>query len=222
MCFSPEVDLVAGVAIVGIGFDTLRHVDQTSQRALASLPLAFGGHQIVEAVVWWSVQGDIGAAAGDWAAWAYLAVAFGLLPWFVPLAVRAIEPDAGRRDKMAALAVVGGAVSVVLMAAVIRGPVVVTDGGRYLQYGVPLSFGGVLVAAYVLATCGALLLSTHRFAAQFGAVNLVAVILLSVMLSSGFISLWCAWAAVVSVAIALHLRQPGRATRPAHRAGVLS
>ena len=37
--------------------------------------------------------------------------------------------------------------------------------------------------------------------------NLLAVTGLALLLSNGLISLWCVWAAVTSVAIALHLRR---------------
>jgi hypothetical protein len=46
----------------------------------------------------------------------------------------------------------------------------------------------------------------------FGAVNLVAVALLAWIDHTAVISLWCAWAAITSIAIALHVRarRPGR------------
>jgi hypothetical protein len=66
-----------------------------------------------------------------------------------------------------------------------------------------------------VATCGSLLLSTHRHVRWFGAVNLVVAGLLASLEQYGFISLWCVWAAVSSVAIALHhLRYSRRATVP--------
>jgi hypothetical protein len=40
----------------------------------------------------------------------------------------------------------------------------------------------------------------------FGAVNLVAVIVLARLCANGFASLWCFYAALASGAIALHLR----------------
>jgi len=59
---------------------------------------------------------------------------------------------------------------------------------------------------YVVATCGALILSTDRVVAIYGWMNLVVVASLVVLFTSGIISLWCVWAAVTSIAIAIHLR----------------
>lgn len=207
MCFSPEVDLIAGVTIGAIGIDVLRHVDHPSQRPLAALPLIFGVHQAVEAVAWWALDGTVPQAVGDVAVWAYLAVAFGLLPWFVPWAVRRLEPNPQRARAMLVLSAAGGGVSAGLIATAVAGGVHVADGGRYLAYQVPLTYGGAITAAYVGATCGALLLSSDRYVALYGVFNLAAVSFLAVLLSSGVISLWCAWAAVTSGAIAVHLRR---------------
>jgi hypothetical protein len=43
----------------------------------------------------------------------------------------------------------------------------------------------------------------------YGALNPVAVAGLAWLTVAGFVSLWCAWAAVTSVIIALHLRAAG-------------
>jgi hypothetical protein len=67
MCFSPEMDLVAGFAITAVGVDTLRHADRREQVPLATLPLVFGIHQLIETLVWWEQQakvcGELGGAA---------------------------------------------------------------------------------------------------------------------------------------------------------------
>ena len=199
--------MVAGVVIAAVGVDALRHVEHPSERPLVALPLIFGTHQMVEAVVWWGVAGHVTDRVTGGFTWLYLAVAFGLLPWFVPWAVRRMEPDPTRRRIMATLSILGGLVSVHLMSAVAQGPVAVTDGGHYLAYQVPLSFGMLTAVLYVVATCGSLLLSSDRYAVQFGAINLAVVIVLAVLLLSGVISLWCVWAAVTSAVIALHLRR---------------
>jgi hypothetical protein len=108
---------------------------------------------------------------------------------------------------MAALACVGGFVALYLMWATIRGPLEVFNGGTHVGYRVQLSAGGIVVGFYVLATCGSLLASSDRYVAMYGVVNLVVVTGLSFLLYTGVISLWCAWAAVTSTAIAVHLRR---------------
>lgn len=209
MCFSPEVDLAAGIVIGAVGLDAMRHVRSPAERPLAVLPLVFAGHQLIEAVVWWGLQGKVPSSLGHAAEWLYLAIAFGVLPILVPLAVGALDPVA-HRLRTATFAAVGTGVAVALMYAVVRGPIVATINGHYISYDVGLWHGGTLVVLYVLATCGALLVSDHAHVRAWGVINLAAVAVLAWVNAAGFISLWCAWAAITSIAIALHLRHASR------------
>lgn len=207
MCFSAQADLVGGVVIGAIGVDVLRHLKgRRDHLALGLLPVMFAGHQIVEAFVWWGLQGHVSAAVGRVAMWVYLLFAFVLLPTYVPLAVLAIEPPGRRRHVIGAFAALGVAVSGVLFAAMLRGPVTARLGHDHLAYGTSLRSGALVVAAYVLATCGALLASGYRNVALFGIVNLIAVAVLARLTIDGFASLWCGWAALTSGAFAAHLR----------------
>jgi hypothetical protein len=88
----------------------------------------------------------------------------------------------------------------------IRGPVEAAVGGRYIAYEIGLNHGGWVVAAYVGATCGALLMSSHQVILRFGLFNVLAVGVLTWLNTSGFASLWCAWAAIASLGIAFGLR----------------
>lgn len=207
MCFSAAADLIAGVAVTAIGVDVVRHVDGRRPYAMfAALPLLFGAHQLVEAVVWWSLEGHVSTTAGRIATWAYLLFAFVVLPVYVPLSVWAFAGP-GRRRWIGPFIGLGAAVSTVLFAAMLRGPVEWSAADRHVQYGTGLRAGTFVVALYVVATCAPLLLSRVRAVVLFGVVNLVAVAVLAQLLVHGFISLWCAWAAVTSAALALHLRR---------------
>lgn len=206
MCFSPQADLVGGIAIGAIGIDTVRHARHAREVPLAALPLLLAAHQLVETFVWWGLQGKVPAEAGRVALWAYLIFAFGVLPVFVPAAVMAIEPMGRRRWMMAPFLVLGAAVSVTLLVAMIRGPVTASLGNHHIEYGISLSAGALVVGLYIVATCGSLVFSGYPHVTLFGAVNLVAAIVLARLATNGFASIWCAWAAVASGAIALHLR----------------
>jgi hypothetical protein len=84
---------------------------------------------------------------------------------------------------------------------------VVTRFAGHLSYSVPLVAGGALTVLYVVATCGSLLASSDHVVRWYGALNLAVVAALAGLLTSGVVSLWCVWAAVTSVMIAVHLRR---------------
>ena len=204
MCFSATADVVVGVVITGIGVDAMQNVRRPAERLLAALPLVLGAHQLVEAFVWSGLEsGD--EAVWRPAAWIYLAIAFGVVPVLVPIAVGALEPVTSRRRTLL-FSTLGAVVAAILMVAVVRGPMTALIDGHHIAYTVDLWHGGVIVALYVVATCGSLLASERPHVRWFGAVNLVAVVGLAWLDQMAFISLWCAWAAVTSAAIAVHLR----------------
>ena len=60
---------------------------------------------------------------GHVALWAYLLIAFVVLPVFIPLAVITVEPTKGRKHMMAPFAVLGTVIAVTLFAAMVHGPV---------------------------------------------------------------------------------------------------
>ena len=205
MCFSVEADVAVGVAVGVVGVDALRHVTRPAQWPLAALPLVFAAHQLNEAFVWWGLDGTFSSSVARWAAWIYLGIAF-VLPAWVPVTVALIEPDRMRRRVMWGFAALGAVVSAVLLLALLRGGPHVREEPLHLAYAVDTGVGVQMAVLYVAATCGAFLASSDRRIALVGLLNLVAVSVLAALLMTGVISLWCAWAAVVSVLIAAHLR----------------
>jgi hypothetical protein len=208
MCFSPDADAVVGGIVVVIGLDALRHVREPKQIVLASLPVLFGLHQLDEALVWLGLQGRIPESIGRVGIWIYVLFALAALPALVPIAVLAIERSTARRRVIGAFSALGIGVGVALGVSMFRGSVNAAIDGRHVAYDVSaLHQGGQVTALYVLAACGALVLCSYRDIAALGLLNLVAVPVLMWLTVSGFISLWCFWAAIVSVVIDYHLRR---------------
>lgn len=208
MCFSAEADIAAGILVTGVGIDVCRHVaHRRNYWLLASIPLVLGAHQIVEAFVWWGLRGHVAASLGRAAMWVYLIVAFVVLPILVPLAVLFIEPTATRRRRIRPFVVLGTVVSVLLGWGLTRGPVTATIEPWHLAYHADLFHGILVTGFYIVAICGALLRSGFRHLARYGLANLVVVMILAVFTIEGFVSLWCAYAAVSAGAIAWHTRR---------------
>jgi hypothetical protein len=220
VCFSPQADVVGGIVVGAIGVDAYRHLKgRNNHLLLAGLPLLLGAHQLDEAFVWWGLEGNVPHDVGRVALWIYLIIAFVVLPVFVPVAVCALEPTARRRWNMAPFIAIGSGVSVVLLTAMLRGPIDATEKPYHLAYSANLSHGTVIIAFYVVAVCGALLFSGYRHIEIFGYANLAAVAILAWLTVDGFASLWCGYAALTAGAIALHMRyaRPHRTHRSLNR-----
>ncbi len=171
--------------------------------------MLLGGH-LVEVLVWQGLTGEVDPSVGRQAMWVYLAVALLVPPILVPFAIRAVEPDPGRRRTMTSLGWVGVALAGVYLVGMLGGPVSVRIERNHLAYQLGMDHGGLLAGIHALVACAPPMLSPERRIAAFGWANLAAVVFLAWVESSALTSLWCAWAAVASLAIAAHLRRVPR------------
>jgi hypothetical protein len=207
MCFSPLGDLVGGAVVVAIGVDACRHVKGRNENwAIATFPLLLGLHQIDETFVWWGLQGHVPRDIGNIAMWIYLLFALVVLPPLVPFLLAIFEPSPRRRRRYIPFLLLGLVVSGVILEAMLVGHPVARLGTYHVAYSIGLQHGILIIGLYILAICGSLLVSGNRALVWFGVANVIAIIVLALLCASGFTSLWCFYAALVSGAIAVHLR----------------
>ncbi|KUN30167.1 hypothetical protein AQJ23_05475 [Streptomyces antibioticus] len=194
MCWSATADLVAGTAVAGVGVACVARVRDPRDLPLAGLPLLLGAHQIVEALVWNSGGGS-GTATVVWAVIALPVLAAG-----VPLAVWCAAAPRARR-RLGLLLVLGAATAAALTHALVSGPVTAEIRGHTMGYSIGLSHTPLLIAGYLLATVGSLLLSGDRRLFVLGVLVAVGAAVCSALWRLEFVSTWCALAALCSVVL---------------------
>ncbi len=207
MCWSPTADLVAGSATVAVGVLAVASVRRARDLPLAALPLVLGVHQLIEMVVWHDA-GDATHTIGGTAPLLWVVIAFPLLPAYVPLAVL-FAASHWSRLRLMPFAAVGLATCAVLAYAVASGPVTATAVGHTMQYGVHhFQLEDLVVAGYLVATLGALLVSDQPEIRLLGLVASVGALVCFLLWKDAFVSTWCALAAVASVLVLYWLRRP--------------
>ncbi len=206
MCLSPEVDVVAATAIAAVAVDAWRHNPTLRTAPIAALPTLFAVHTFSSALVWWGLSGSVPPAVGDVATFFFMFVAFVLLPVYVPVAVLLLEPEGWRRYALTALAGAGLLSAVEFFDHLVTGRAEAAACDYYIRFTFidPPTYVGAL---YVVATIGALLLSGQRVLVLWGLLNAAAVALLLAAAARGLPSLWCFWAALTSVMVAVYLRR---------------
>ncbi|MBC2907729.1 DUF6629 family protein, partial [Streptomyces cupreus] len=194
MCWSAEADLVAGVGIAAVGVACVARARRVRDLPLAALPLLLGAHQLVEAAVW-AGDGGTGPATVLWAV-----IALPLLPLWVPTGVLAAAPPRASPRLLAPLAA-GIATAAVLSHALATRPVRAEIRGHTVGYVLDLSHAELLIAGYLLATVGSLLLSGDRALVGLGVLAAVGALICAALWRMEFVSTWCAFAAVCSVVL---------------------
>ncbi|MFJ8954471.1 DUF6629 family protein [Streptomyces sp. NPDC102381] len=205
MCWSATADLVAGGAIAAVGVGCVSRAARTRPRALllAALPLLLGAHQIIEAVIW----NDGGGSGPAVLAWAVIALP--LLPLWVPVGVWcAVAP--GPRRRLLVPLVAGVVTAGVLVHVLATSTVTAEVRGHTMGYSIGLPGSGWLLAGYLLATIGSLLLSGERGLDLLGVLAAVAAAVCAALWRWEFMSTWCAGAALCSVVLYRWLRPPAR------------
>jgi len=194
MCWSATADLVAGAGIACVGVACMARVRRIGDLPLAALPLLLGVHQLVEAWIW-HAGGGTGPATVAWAV-----IALPLLAVWVPVAVVCAVPrPAGVR--LAIPVVSGVATAAVLAYCIATRPVRAEIRGHTVGYVIGLPHSAVLVAGYLLATVGALLLSGDRPLRGLGLLVAVGAAVCWALWRLEFVSTWCAFAAVCSAVV---------------------
>ncbi|MEU9320130.1 DUF6629 family protein [Streptomyces sp. NPDC048295] len=199
MCWSATADLVAGTGIAAVGVVCVARTRRVRDLPLAALPLLLGAHQIIESAIWRSGGGS-GPAVLAWAV-----IALPLLPLWIPLGVLCAAPPRARRRLLVPLA--AGIVTAALLAyCLATRPVSAVIRGHTLGYALDVPRSGPLVAGYLLATVGALLLSGDRLLRALGVLAAVGSVVCAALWRLEFVSTWCAFAALCSVVLLCRTR----------------
>jgi hypothetical protein len=224
MCWSATADLVARTGIAAVGAAAVAvtlHRRRARDLPLAALPLLLGAHQIVESAVWHS-GGGAGPATTAWAV-----IALPVLALWVPCGVLLAAPPENRRRLLVPAAAVGAATAAALALRLAGGTVTAEVRRHTVGYAVDLPYAPLLIAAYLVATVGALLLAADRALRTLGLLVAGGAVVCALLWNTAFVSTWCAVAAVASVTLlAWTVRGPrspaASAARPAEVPAVRS
>ena len=215
MCFSATANFVGSGILGAIGVAMVREVKHRRELLFAAIPLLFAVHQFTEGFVWLGLDDMAGSAMAHNAGAAYILYAQGLLPFLLPLSVLLIEPTERKRRRMPGFTALGGLLAVYILWGLIAAPLVISAHEHTIEYLNRITTTTLIAVLYVIATCGALFFSGFRSLVLLGSLNLAGLLVVMEIRRYAFTSIWCAYAAIVSVIIYFFFRQ-SRAARPAN------
>ena len=205
MCFSATASFVAGATLSAAGVATLRQARQRSEIPFAAMPLLFGIQQITEGVIWLTFRYDAPVLKQTMT---YIYSVFSHVWWpiYVPFAIGYLETFHRRKTILRAFQSAGLAVGLYLLYSIIARPIVAELSGRHIVYASPHFYRLSVMVLYLAATCVSGLFSSHRFVNLFGILAFVAFVASYLVHVSALVSIWCFFAAVLSLLVYLHLR----------------
>jgi hypothetical protein len=206
MCFGPGPSFAASAVLAAAGTATLKESRSSHERLFALFPLIFAAHQFIEGLLWLVLEHPALHLLEQALTFIYLLIAYCLWPFIAPLGLCLLEPDAERKRAVRLIALLGGGMSLYLLYFIVTGPIQASVVNCSLQYRtlVPrIAWHGYTYTWVVLFPY---FLSSYRPVRVIGLINLVFYGVAYYFYSTTFSSVWCFFAATLSLNIYFFFR----------------
>lgn len=205
MCFSATASFIAGTTLSAIGVATLKTAKTKSEVPFAMIPLLFGAQQLIEGIIWLTFHYEA-PQLKQTMTYLYSGFSHTLWPIYVPFSIGILESVPWRKKVIFGFLVSGIAVGIYLLYYIVASPVTAEVIGRHIVYISPHFYKIPMMVVYLAATCVSCFFSSHGFVRLFGGLALLAFIAAYVIHAMALFSIWCFFAAVLSLLIYFHLR----------------
>lgn len=206
MCFSAGASFTAAAVLSIIGCLTVKKAKSSNQLFLACMPLIFAFQQLVEGCLWLTVpQQAAYEQFSDVEKYIYLTLALAVWPIWVPLSMFALETERWRKWILMAFLLVGLVYGGMMIANLARiwpsRDVTVAIVHKSIQYTMPVQYGTFYIALYGILTLLVPFFSSFKWMWQLAVVNFAAAVFTHYFFSLTFISVWCFFAAIISLSL---------------------
>jgi len=194
-----------------LGVATVKKAERKAEIPFAMIPLLFGIQQIIEGMLWLSFRFDA-PLLNVTMTYAFTLFSHVLWPMYVPFAIGLVETVAWRKKAIWAFRVIGIAVGLYLLYWIVRFPVT-SEVDEHIVYVSPHFIKVPMMMLYLAATCVSCFFSSHKLINLFGVLALLLFMVAYWIHTVAFFSVWCFFAAILSVVIYLHFKL-GKARAP--------
>ncbi|MDD4874034.1 MAG: hypothetical protein PHE15_03565 [Dehalococcoidales bacterium] len=203
MCFSAGASFAGGVLISAIGVASVRKVRKPTQRLFAVIPLLFGFQQFAEGVLWITLRSGEHAWLQSAVTYIFLITALVIWPVMIPLSMWFMEEIKKRKNILSGLIVTGCILSLFYAFCLISFNVTPQISGFHIQYvdNFPRTLVDTAFVFYLVSTMAPLFVSSVRRMWVFGILIFVSYIITGIFFAQYLTSVWCFFAALISVVI---------------------
>lgn len=203
MCFSANASFASGAILTIAGIVCLKKAKGSSQKTFAAIPFIFAIQQFSEGLVWLSLSNNSYAGLGELPMNIYLVFANSVWPFYVPLSILLIEKNVRIRNFMYILLGTGLVLTAYYAYCLATYPVSARIEGHHIRY--IMEYPSVLFTItnifYGMATILPALISSIGRMKWLGIFISVAYIVTSIFFNEYITSVWCYFAALISIII---------------------
>jgi hypothetical protein len=210
MCFSASASFIASGVTGAGGLACLKSTRRKSEIPLASIPFLFAIQQFIEGLIWIYYPGS---GVADILTPLYSFFSHVLWPLFIPIAIYLVEPSGRRKKLLLSFMILGISVSIFLFYFIIQNPAEVSVAENHLRYSYGyLENARISVLLYLTVVSISPLFSSHRILKVFGVLLFFSFLVAFQSYNPSFFSIWCFFAAGLSLLIYLHFKYRHRLT----------
>ncbi|GJL74054.1 DUF6629 family protein [Nitrosomonas sp.] len=209
MCFSAEASFIVGGSLVLIGAAIIKKVHYKRDIPVALIPLIFAAQQIIEGLLWVSLNnGDL--QAQFWLSHIYGVFVGVIWPLYVPFAIYCTETDRIRRKIIAAAGLAGLTLAIYTIDGIVSQPISVKIINNHIYYEHDIHIYPLVIMIYLFATCIPFILSGFRNLHLTGITVTFSFFVAYFIYTKTFVSVWCFFAAIASALIFLYFIKRAR------------
>lgn len=209
MCFSATASFVSASVLTVAGVISISSAKKKHQKLFAAIPLLFGTQQLIEGLLWLVLPDPSKQATIQMLTLLFLFFAQVVWPLWVPLSVWVYEEDPKRKNTLLLFLVIGIIVSGYLSYCLINFDVAAVMKEHHIQY--QLSFIQKIVPIsgwlYFVTTVIPPFISTCHRMRILGTIIFLSYVVSKVYFNDYLISVWCFFAAILSILVILVIRQ---------------
>lgn len=227
MCISASVSYSAAAVLVGTGLYAVRQAERRPAYLMwALVPVLFGLQQAFEGRVWQELDAGNAGAAVPFALGFHFFSHF-LWLWWLPLCCYLVEPGKTgklRKRVIGGCAIFGASAGTLVYSVMLFHPEWMSVAVREhsINYDFSVTWRSSIhipitpAALYALTILVPLLISSHRLIRIFGGLTALSMVLASASFGYAYVSVWCFFAAVLSLYLVYMVRHLVAAEQGGH------
>jgi hypothetical protein len=209
MCFSAGASFASGVVISAIGIAAIKEVHKPSQRLFAFIPIIFGIQQLSEGCLWLTLSSMDFLILRKISTYVFLITAQVIWSWVITLSVLLMEEEPRRRKILKGMLVIGIALSVYYAFYLFFHKISSQILDCHILYTTesPESLSLVTFILYLSVTVAPFFVSSKKRMYPLGIIMTLSCLAAVVFYKLYLTSVWCFFAAIMSVYIYLILKR---------------
>ncbi len=212
MCFSPEASFTATAVLITAGIVAVKEAKFTAKVAFAVIPILFAVQQFAEGMLWLALQNPYHDNWRKPATYVFLVFAQVVWPFWVPFSIYLMEKKQPARTILKGFAIAGGLLAIYLFLRIITSPITASIDCNHIYYNLDVpQYSLILVDIfYLVFVILPPFISSARKTSLLGVIIVLSLLITEIFYTKALISVWCFFAAILSVIVIYVLRKMPR------------